>query len=445
MQREMIDSGIDWIGKIPASWDLKRLKAILCERNEKNDPVQSEFILSLGASYGVIPYSEKTGGGNKAKDDFSAYKLAYPGDIVMNSMNIISGSVGLSKYFGCVSPVYYMFYPRNNETSVDYYHLMFQTRAFQRSLIGLGNGIMMRESQNGNFNTVRMRIPVSKLNAVLLPVPSPTEQEKIADYLNEQCSEIDRLIEKTNSSIDEYRKLKQAVVSNAVLRGLNEDIEYRESGVEWIAHIPNNWRICRLKNYFSFGKGLPITKENLVLKGVPVISYGQIHSKTNSGVHISKELKRYVSEKYLDSNPTSLVTKGDLILADTSEDLEGCGNAVYVDTDETLFAGYHTIILHSNSTDNKYFAYLFLADEWRSQIRSRVSGIKLFSITQKILKETTILIPSEKEMSEIVKYLDKKCTELDKIISKKEKLFEELEDMKRSLIYEYITGKREVV
>lgn len=445
MKREMKDSGIDWIGEIPVSWDIKRLKVILCERNEKNDPVKSEFILSLGASYGVIPYSEKTGGGNKAKDDFSAYKLAYPGDIVMNSMNIISGSVGLSKYFGCVSPVYYMFYPREKSTSVDFYHLIFQTRAFQRSLIGLGNGIMMRESQNGNFNTVRMRIPVSKLNALLLPAPSPNEQEKIAKYLNTQCTEMDRLIEKTIVSIDEYKKLKQTVISNAVLRGMNEAAGYKESGLEWVSHIPDNWEICRLKHYFSFGKGLPITKENLVLEGIPVISYGQIHGKNNNGVHISDDLKRYVREEYLDSNPSSLVTKGDLIVADTSEDLEGCGNAVYVDTDETLFAGYHTIILHSDSTDNKYFAYLLLSDEWRSQLRSRVSGIKLFSITQKILKETTIIIPGKEERNEIVKYLDEKCTELDKIIAKKEKLVEEIEDLKRSLIYECVTGKREVL
>ena len=107
----MKDSGIEWIGDIPKVWKLKRLKALLVERKEKNDPVQTHFILSLGANYGVIPYSQKEGGGNKAKEDVSSYRLAYPGDIVMNSMNIISGSVGLSKYFGCVSPVYYMFYP----------------------------------------------------------------------------------------------------------------------------------------------------------------------------------------------------------------------------------------------------------------------------------------------------------------------------------------------
>ena len=138
------------------------------------------------------------------------------------------------------------------------------------------------------------------------------------------------------------------------------------------------------------------------------------------------------------------IQEGDIIVADTSEDLEGCGNAAYVDKDGTLFAGYHTIILRSERKNNKYFAYLFLTDLWRSQIRSRVSGIKLFSVTQRILRETSIVIPSETEQEEIVSYLDEKCTELDRLIAAKMNFIDELETMKRSLIYECVTGKRVV-
>ena len=142
--REMKDSDIEWIGKIPKDWDIKRLKALFGERKEKNDPVKTNFILSLGAAYGVVPYSEKEGGGNKAKEDLTDYRLAYPNDIVMNSMNIISGSVGISKYFGCVSPVYYMLYPRYENIDENFYCYLFQTKAFQRSLLGLGNGILIK-------------------------------------------------------------------------------------------------------------------------------------------------------------------------------------------------------------------------------------------------------------------------------------------------------------
>ena len=183
--REMKNSGIEWIGEIPSDWKLERLKAIFLERKEKNDPIKTNYILSLGAAYGVVPYTEKEGGGNKAKEDLSDYRLAYPNDIVMNSMNIISGSVGISKYFGCVSPVYYMLYPSVAEQiDPNYYCFMFQTKAFQKSLMGLGNGILIKESSNGNFNTVRMRIPMEKLGVQSLPVPTLEEQKRIADFLD---------------------------------------------------------------------------------------------------------------------------------------------------------------------------------------------------------------------------------------------------------------------
>lgn len=445
MARLMKDSGIEWIGEIPETWKVIRLKAVLCERKEKNDPVQTDFVLSLGANYGIIPYTEKEGGGNKAKEDFTQYKLAYPNDIVMNSMNIVSGSVGLSKYFGCVSPVYYMFYPRNPDINIQYYHYMFQTKVFQRSLLGLGNGIMMKESSNGNLNTVRMRIPVEKLNSLMLPVPSSDEQQKIADFLDEKCGYIDSVLEKTKASIEEYKKLKQAVITQAVTKGIRPYRPMKDSGIEWIGKIPEGWGIEKLKSYFNFGKGLPITKENLVKEGIPVISYGQIHSKCNTGTEIRKELIRFVIKDWLESNPQSLVSKGDFIFADTSEDIDGCGNCVFIDKNMTLFAGYHTIILSSlHKNVSKYLAYLFKSDNFRSQIRSLVSGIKVFSITQRILKKLLIILPSETEQQEIADYLDIKCAEIDKLIEKKEQLISELETYKKSLIYEYVTGKKEV-
>ena len=136
--------------------------------------------------------------------------------------------------------------------------------------------------------------------------------------------------------------------------------EMSPSGVEWIGDIPQEWEIRSLKYLFDFGKGLPITKADLKESGIAVISYGQIHSKLNTGTHVTDDLIRFVDEQYLSSNYESIVKQKDFIFADTSEDLDGCGNCVYIDTDIQLFAGYHTIILRSrNNNDNKYFAYLF--------------------------------------------------------------------------------------
>lgn len=435
MSKEMKDSGVEWIGEIPKDWEIKPLKHILKERKEKNDPIITKDILSLTNDRGVIPYDEKGNQGNKSKNDLTGYKIAYPNDIVLNSMNVVIGSVGKSKYFGCVSPVYYMLYPINKNFDIDYYNFIFQTKVFQNNLKGYGNGIL----------EIRMRISMEKLNTVCLPVPSIKLQREIVNFLNEKVGEIDRLIDNDKKSIEEYKQYKQSVITEAVTKGLDSNVEMKDSGIEWIEEIPKDWDIQRLKNIFEFGKGLPITKENLKESGVSVISYGQIHSKLNNGTEILQSLIRFVDNEYLNTNQNSLVEKGDFIFADTSEDLDGCGNCVYINKNEVLFAGYHTIILRSLcGNDNKYLSYLFKTDLWRSQIRSRVSGIKLFSITQKILKEITVILPKMEEQDKVVKYLDIKCLEIDNIISKKEKIIIELESYKKSLIYEYVTGKKEV-
>ena len=160
---ELKDSNIDWVSEIPSDWNVEKLKYILTERVEKNNPIKTNNVLSLTAVQGVVPYSEKkASGGNKRKDDLTAYKLAYPNDIVLNSMNIVTGSVGLSEYYGCVSPVYYMFYTNNEDINIKYYNYIFKSKIFQRRLIGFGNGILQMTSEAGNLYAVRMKIPIDK-------------------------------------------------------------------------------------------------------------------------------------------------------------------------------------------------------------------------------------------------------------------------------------------
>lgn len=215
--------------------------------------------------------------------------------------------------------------------------------------------------------------------------------------------------------------------------------EMKDSGVEWIKYIPQNWNSMPLKRYFQFGKGLPITKADLIENGEKVISYGQIHAKFNTGVSVDDRLIRFVSSEYKSTNSNSLCSKGDIILADTSEDKEGCGNAVYIDCDEKIFAGYHTIILKSTK-DNKYLAYLFQSDSWRTQIQTRVNGVKLFSITQKILNQCTIILPPLSEQQVIADYLDETCSQIDEIIAEAKASIDEYEKLKQATIDENILG-----
>lgn len=214
----------------------------------------------------------------------------------------------------------------------------------------------------------------------------------------------------------------------------------KDSGIAWIKEIPEGWEVVPFKSIYSLGKGLSITKADLVDTGVPVISYGQIHSKLNKGTCISDELIRYVPTSFLTDNDNSLVKEGDLIFADTSEDLEGCGNCVYIDRADTLFSGYHTIIARNKTNvKNNYISYLIKTDCWRMQLRSVVNGVKLFSIPQKTLATTSLIVPSIEEQQSIATYLDTKCAEIDELVALQDKMIEELKAYKQSVITEAVT------
>lgn len=215
---------------------------------------------------------------------------------------------------------------------------------------------------------------------------------------------------------------------------------YKDSGVEWIGEIPAGWDTAPLKSVFGFGKGLPITKADLVEEGIPVISYGQIHSKTNTAAHVDDSLLRYVPESFLTTGAASLTQQGDFLFADTSEDVEGCGNFVFHDRVQEIFAGYHTLILSPTVRDyGRYLSYLFQSDEWRSQIRSRVSGVKLFSLTQRVFVGVSILLPQLHEQLAIADYLDEMTAEIDALVEDCEREVELLQEYRKAVISEAVT------
>lgn len=425
--REMKDSVIEWIGYIPKNWNMSKIGSLYTQRNEKvSDKEYQPLSVTMQGVLPQLASAAKT-------DDGDNRKLVRVGDFAINSRSDRRGSCGISPLDGSVSLINIILTPRTTMHS-GYYDWLFHTTLFADEFYKWGHGIV------ADLWTTRWQ----EMKSICVPVPEYAEQKHISEFLDSECAEIDAVLEKTRASIDEYKKLKQAVITQAVTKGIRGDRPMKDSGIEWIDKIPKEWKSIRLKNLFEFGKGLSITKDNLIDEGIPVISYGQIHSKQTSGVELQPHLFRYVDKNYLDSNPQSIVHSGDFIFADTSEDLEGCGNAVFVSKEMNLFAGYHTIILvNKKSLSNKYYAYLFRSDLWRSQIRSKVSGVKLFSISKKILSDAILLVPTDNEMNQIVNYLDAKCAEIDNLISKKEQYINEIENYKKSLIYEYVTGKKE--
>lgn len=289
-------------------------------------------------------------------------------------------------------------------------------------------------------------VSVSALRNIHIRLPALDEQEKIANFLDEKCTEIDKLSEDIQKQIDILNDYKKSVITRAVTKGLDMNVEMKDSQVDWVKNIPKTWKVTKLKYLFDFGKGLNITKADLVPEGLPVVSYGQIHSKLNDKTSLSEELLRFVDNRYQVRYPQCRIKQGNFVFADTSEDYEGCGNCVYKRDNSKVFAGYHSIILKAKqNSDNRYLAYLFTTDLWRKQIRTAVSGVKVFSITQNILSRASVILPPEKEKLIIADYLDSVCSDIEYSISAKYSQLENLTIYKKSIIYEYVTGKKRVV
>lgn len=216
--------------------------------------------------------------------------------------------------------------------------------------------------------------------------------------------------------------------------------EYKDSGVEWFRDIPANWATSKLRYMFTCGKGLTITKENLRDEGIPCVNYGEVHSKYGFEVDPTRHPLKCVDESYLKTSADALLHTGDFVFADTSEDIESSGNFTQLTSEIVTFAGYHTIIVRPVDKNNhRFFAYLFDSKEFRTQIRHAVKGVKVFSITQAILRGTDIWLPSHDECQHIAAFLDYETALIDRLISQQQQLMELLKEKRKAVISHAIT------
>lgn len=216
--------------------------------------------------------------------------------------------------------------------------------------------------------------------------------------------------------------------------------EYKDSEISWLGKIPSHWDMSKLRYLFDFSKGLSITKENLQDEGIPCVNYGEVHSKYGFEVNPKKHQLKCVSENYLKSSENALLNKGDFVFADTSEDLKGSGSFTHLVGNEQIFAGYHTVIARPyDASRSRFYAYLFDSKEFRSQIQLVVKGVKVFSITQAILRAADAWLPSTDEQIKIANFLDHETAKIDTLIAKQEKLIELLKEKRQAVISHAVT------
>lgn len=422
----MIDSKIKWLGYYPSNWSLKKIKFCLIPRNEKNYPIKTNNILSLTAKQGVVPLEEKEGGGNKPKQDFQDYLLAYPGDIVMNSMNILSGSVGLSNYFGCVSPVYYMLRPISKDSDVRFFNYIFQTTQFQKSLFGLGNGILIKESGNGKLNTIRMRIPLDKFGNLYIPVAPPKIQKTLSNYLDKTSENIGKIQSNLNKQIQLLQQYKESLISEIITCGLdNRGIV--DSGIFYVRNMSEGWTLTKIgyickkmsRPFSNFDQPLICSNQGKVI----------VRPDNVTGLMVSED------------NAMQGIKRGDIAI----HGMDTWHGAIALSD----FDGKITRVVHVCTTnqDARFIVYYLQHLAYQNVYKLISNGVRGntsdFRSWNKV-KEIYIPIPNLYEQKKICDYLDKKCELIDRIIFEKQSQVNSIEEMKKSLIYEYITGKKEV-
>ena len=416
--REMKDSGIAWIGAIPQDWKTDRLQWHLKEINVSNNPIQTKNILSLTIEAGVIPYAEKGNQGNKAKEDYSQYKIAFPDTLVINSMNVIIGAVGISQYFGCVSPVYYVFEPIEG-TDLRYIYYLFTNTGFQKEMRKYAKGIM----------EIRLRISSTDMLKRIVPIPSFEEQQRIADYLDKMCAEIDAVLEKTRASIEEYKKLKQAVITQAVTKGIRGDRPMKDSGIEWIGEIPTEWDVIR--NVFLYKEKSRLPEENAVS-----LSLSQVDGLIATDDMKERSLKTSTYDGW------KQVRTNDLVL----NRFKGHLGVLFAASIEGMVSFHYGVYEPLRQFDSKFFEYLYHSDVYKAILGLKSNGmtIGLQNLSNQNFYSVYSLYPPEAEQQEITQYLDDKCSGIDALVVQKQEHLTEIENYKKSLIYEYVTGKKEV-
>lgn len=421
----------EWFGELPERWGSKRIGALLQQRKETNDPVKTDFILSLSAAHGVVPYSERVEkGGNKPKNDLTKYSIAHENDLLVNCMNVLAGSSGVSKWYGAISPVYYALHPRNaDDINIWYYNYIFRLVTFYRSLIGISKGILVHESSTGSLNTIRLRVAMQNMKYVMMPLPSRNEQDQIVRYLDWKMSLINKLINAKKKQITLLQEQRRSLINKSVTKGTNPDAQMVDSGFSWLGAIPSEWHIRSFSKIAKVCSNLVDPADHLDL---PQVSPANIEK--NTGRLLSYQTVR---EAGIISN-NHRFNEGQIIYSKIRPML----NKVTI----APFDGLCSADMYPIETKlmTRYLFYYILSDTFLSQLTMTGNRVKMPKINQDELSGIMILCPPDKEQKEIVSYLDKQCECIDRLITKLNDELTLFAEYRTRLISDVVTGKLDV-
>lgn len=417
--RKMKDSGIEWIGEIPEGWRTINPKALFTQRKDKAQ--KGERQLTSSQQYGILyqdDYMELTGSKVvTVEKDFDILKHVEAGDFVI-SMRSFQGGLEYSTKSGAISSAYVMLVPNLELVYPRFYRWLLKSSvyidALQRTTNMVRDGQAMRYS---NFAQVRL---------FTLPLD---EQKSRADFLDLECSSIDKILFKTRSSIEEYKKLKQAVITQAVTKGVRGEREIKESKLPWASKIPKAWNICAIRHIMFECKER--TKDGHEEQLSVTQQFGIIKSSDAS-----------IANPSLSLDDWRIVAIGDIVF----NKYKAHSGVFFVSPFSGIVTFNYSVYRCFPNCYAKYFEYQYKTHGCISEFRTRMHGVgnSISPLYTKDLMKIKVFCPPLDEQKEIANYLDAKCAEIDRLIAKKEQLVKELESYKKSLIYEVVTGKREV-
>ena len=435
----MKDSGIEWIGEIPKEWKICRIKELFHEVNERCDDGSDYTLLSVSEYYGVAPRASKINDDDLLthSETLDGYKVCHKHDIVMNIMLAWKGSLGLSEYVGIVSPAYCV-YRANMEIDEKYFHYLFRTDLYTSLFKQFSTGII----------DSRLRLYPDKFLSLKCQVPPLSDQHRIADYLDDKCGKIDRYIEQQKQVIEKLKAYKQSVITEAVTKGLDPTVPMKDSGVEWIGEIPEHWAIVKLGHIFSYLGGFAYNS-NLYTdeSDYQVVRIGNVKNYRlvleSNPVYISESTAKETSRYKLQSNTILFTMTG------TKGKRDYFFTYLLTDNDvanKNLFLNQRVgCLIPTDDICPKYFDYLLKDNRILDSVFLYETGTaNQGNLGIDSIKRTILQFPPVSEQRQIADFLDSKCSSIDAAIAEKQTLIDKLTEYKKSLIYEVVTGKKEV-
>lgn len=413
----MKDSGIDWIGKIPDEWEINKIDSLYTLRNtkvsDKNYPPLSVTMK------GIVPQLATAA----KSDDGDNRKLVKKGDFVINSRSDRRGSSGISNYEGSVSLINTILTPRGR-MNPDYYNWLFHTVQFEDEFYKWGHGIV------DDLWTTRRQ----DMKNISVLVPPEEAQEKIANFLDKKCAQIDSIIEESKKSIEEYKSWKQSMIFEAVT-GKNLRCKKKDSGIEWLGEIPEEWEARALKTIFRIFSGTT-PKSDIIEYWDGDVNWVTPADFKTEDVYVENG-KRNISENGFSDCSLELIPINSLIFSKRAPIGKVCINRNEMCTNQGCLACVKKINLSI-----KFFYYLLSSLTEYFEVLGSGTTFKEISLTS--FSDFKVLFPPLSEQESIAKFLDAKCAQIDSLISEKQSLIKDLAEYKKSLIFEAVTGKRRV-